>query len=378
MKSTTGDALALLTDAFYSAAVEDSWPAVMRQLRSAINGSKATFGMLDRVSRPGRIFHADCDAAYAELFYDPSLANPILPFLFSGGPQEIATDEAVLPREEFRRTVFFNEWFVPQGDHSVLMCKVPVGRWGTAAIAFQRGGRQPGFDREDMAFLERLAPSISRAAGLCLQLGVARDGVESRTWDLLALGHIVVDPIGRPLAMNSVAEAILASGDSGLGVIGGKVAARESTLGHALRALVAAACRADVAPLPGGGELLVRSESTGAPQLTLTVIPVGGAPMFSVHRAAVILIQDLSAPFDPALEQRLRQLFGLTPKEAELAVALASGLSVKDYARDRGISIVTARTHLAKLFSKTATVRQGQLVALLNRAARVPPGSVRI
>ncbi|MGF1624357.1 MAG: helix-turn-helix transcriptional regulator, partial [Alphaproteobacteria bacterium] len=177
-----------------------------------------------------------------------------------------------------------------------------------------------------------------------------------------------------PLTMNAVAERILASGDSGLGVIGGRVAARESTLGHTLRALIAAACREDGGRLAGGGELLVRSEASGAPQLSLTVIPIGGNPIVSVHRAAVILIQNLAAVLDPALEQRLRYLFGLTPKEAQLAVALASGLSVKDYAQEQGVSLVTARTHLAKLFSKTATVRQGQLVALLNRAARIPPG----
>ncbi|MGF1626056.1 MAG: hypothetical protein ACFCVH_14335, partial [Alphaproteobacteria bacterium] len=236
MKSSSADDMARLTEALYSAALDDSWPDVMRQLRTVFGGTKATFGMLDRVSRPGRIFHADCEHTYAELFYDPLLANPILAFLFRGGSQEIATDEAVLPKAEFRKTIFFNEWFVPQGDHSVLMCKVPAGRWGTAAIAFQRGGRQREFDGQDIAFLEQLAPVLSRAASLCQHLGVTRKGAESRAWDLLDLGHIVVDGAGRPLTMNAVAERILASGDSGLGVIGGRVAARESTLGHTLRA----------------------------------------------------------------------------------------------------------------------------------------------
>ncbi|AKF09780.1 helix-turn-helix transcriptional regulator [Sandaracinus amylolyticus] len=61
----------------------------------------------------------------------------------------------------------------------------------------------------------------------------------------------------------------------------------------------------------------------------------------------------------------LQRAWGLTRMEARVARRLATGMRLKDVARDLGISQETARTHLKQLFSKTETNRQVALVALL-------------
>ncbi|UJR86769.1 helix-turn-helix transcriptional regulator [Sandaracinus amylolyticus] len=61
----------------------------------------------------------------------------------------------------------------------------------------------------------------------------------------------------------------------------------------------------------------------------------------------------------------LQRAWGLTRMEARVARRLATGMRLKDVARDLGISQETARTHLKQLFSKTDTNRQVALVALL-------------
>ena len=64
-----------------------------------------------------------------------------------------------------------------------------------------------------------------------------------------------------------------------------------------------------------------------------------------------------------------RQLFDLTDAEAKFSSALASGSSLTEAAEAQGVRISTARTHLARIFQKTHTRQQSQLVYLLRSAA---------
>lgn len=61
----------------------------------------------------------------------------------------------------------------------------------------------------------------------------------------------------------------------------------------------------------------------------------------------------------------ISRLFGLTPSEARLALALTSGLSLRDSAANQRITFGTARAYLNAIFSKTGTSQQSSLVSLL-------------
>lgn len=65
------------------------------------------------------------------------------------------------------------------------------------------------------------------------------------------------------------------------------------------------------------------------------------------------------------------KLFGLTPAEARLATALTSGLSLRDCAAVQGITVGTARVYLIRIFSKTGTNQQSELVSLLKSVSVV-------
>lgn len=79
--------------------------------------------------------------------------------------------------------------------------------------------------------------------------------------------------------------------------------------------------------------------------------------------------QSLRAAAHPDAGPRLQALFGLSPKETELAQALMQGLSLREASLRRHVGLTTVRSQLASLFRKTDTTRQGQLIALLARAA---------
>jgi DNA-binding CsgD family transcriptional regulator len=69
----------------------------------------------------------------------------------------------------------------------------------------------------------------------------------------------------------------------------------------------------------------------------------------------------------------LSQLFGLTPTESSIANWLAAGRTIAAYAKNRRVSVATARSQLKAVLAKTGLSRQVQLVAAL---ARLPIGDV--
>ena len=77
-----------------------------------------------------------------------------------------------------------------------------------------------------------------------------------------------------------------------------------------------------------------------------------------------MLITEVAVPDAPTAEL-LSGLFDLTPAEARVARALATGLSIEDTARRFGVSMQTVRNQLRAVFIKTATTRQSELLSLL-------------
>jgi DNA-binding CsgD family transcriptional regulator len=61
----------------------------------------------------------------------------------------------------------------------------------------------------------------------------------------------------------------------------------------------------------------------------------------------------------------LRQLYNLTSAEAKLAMAVSNGFNIDEAAEQLQITTNTARSHLKKVFLKTHTHRQGEMVRLV-------------
>jgi DNA-binding CsgD family transcriptional regulator len=77
-----------------------------------------------------------------------------------------------------------------------------------------------------------------------------------------------------------------------------------------------------------------------------------------------VILHDLAAEALP-IRDHLRQLFGVTAAEADLAGALLSGRRLEEIASLRGVHITTLRSQLSALLAKTDTHRQSQLMGLL-------------
>jgi DNA-binding CsgD family transcriptional regulator len=67
----------------------------------------------------------------------------------------------------------------------------------------------------------------------------------------------------------------------------------------------------------------------------------------------------------PAMPEVIAKLYGLTPTELRVLLAVFEAGGVSDIAGALGISEATAKTHLRRLFDKTSTRRQADLVKLV-------------
>lgn len=111
----------------------------------------------------------------------------------------------------------------------------------------------------------------------------------------------------------------------------------------------------DQRPMPQRGAVPVfLQRDTGQPRIAWVMADFG---------QALVLLDD-PRPLRQRLEVAGRS-FGLSPAQLEVALALAEGRPLKEFAAASGITLNTARTHLKRMFEKVDVSSQAGLVRAL-------------
>jgi DNA-binding CsgD family transcriptional regulator len=178
--------------------------------------------------------------------------------------------------------------------------------------------------------------------------------------DDLPGGVLVMDGAGRVVHANRTARAIVARRD---GVAIGRnrrIALADAEAARQLDTVVQAVLDGRA---PGGPLRAPCRRGRGAYML-MVVRPSGPARGGRAASGAVVMIHD-HAPVPQAPRPVLRQIFGLTRREAELAAALCSGSGPSAIALATGVSINTVRFHLKSIYAKTGARSQADLVGIV-------------
>jgi DNA-binding CsgD family transcriptional regulator len=214
------------------------------------------------------------------------------------------------------------------------------------------------FDLRDLDRMQRLLPHVQRALQLRHRLGKLRaSDLGFAALDALAIGAIICDTNGGILFANAAAQASVCA-DEGI-VLGG--ARRGIGVLHRSEGKQLATLVADAANGGAGGAMSV-SGRDGA-RLFVFVAPL--PPRFS-EQPGHALVTMRPATARPNFQHGvLANVFGLTPAEARLALALLAGRSLAEYGAERGVTENTLRTQLAHVLRKTGTANQRHLVRVL-------------
>jgi DNA-binding CsgD family transcriptional regulator len=132
-----------------------------------------------------------------------------------------------------------------------------------------------------------------------------------------------------------------------------------------LHAVIAKCAAAGLRPGPGGHVSLTRAPGKSPLALLIAPLPFeSSCGIVTSQPMAIILVNDPDKNNKPDAAQ-LREKFGLTPAEAAFAVEISTGDGIQAAADRLLISRSTARTHLSRIFDKTGTRRQAELVRVL-------------
>lgn len=355
----------ILIGAIYDAAVDVGlWPAALRQIADAYGAPSAGLAGQGRAS-------SDCWGIMERL--DPAAVERYCSYYHSVNPiwsrvprtpvGTVQIDSMVMPKNEFVRTEFYNDYLKPLGIGSMLNAVVLLDDDAQTVLTVQ--GREE-FEADDIRLHRLLAPHLQRAAEINRKLAMLQlyQDASLPAIDLLGHGALLVDASARVLVANGAADRLLAAG-VGLGVTGRILRGGAEAETARLRRLVAG-CAAKRAPSGVGGSLSLSRGAGKAPLLVLVTPLRCEVPWYNAGRpVALILVSDPDRETGPRLEQ-IKGRFGLTGAEAAFAREIMKGDGIRAAANRLSISRATARTHLAHIFDKTGTHRQAELVGLLS------------
>ena len=368
-----------LVDLIYDAALEPKlWVAVMEQFADLVGGNSGWLsqinvtdgsggGLDDPVSRVDPVW----PRRYFEYFGE---RNPFATFTGDDGPVEfmrhwsprVLTHEDQIPRDVTAGTEFFNDFLAPQNIQSCMMIRLAKSGLETATLNINCSPRKDRFSAADIEIAEALQPHLVRAFRLGRRLADERRTTEAMSaWSSGAHAVFALRYAGRVVRMNSAAEAMIRQPAS-LRVVGGRLTATAPDDARRLDGLITAALSGDTGLRTGGSMAIAVPH--GPKPLAVIVAPIRPDPAwpFHVDPGAIVCATDLNAMVAMP-EERLRALFGLTAAEARLALAIFDGASPRDAADQFGVSFQTVRNQLSRVFEKTGTRGQSDLVGMLWR-----------
>jgi DNA-binding CsgD family transcriptional regulator len=233
-------------------------------------------------------------------------------------------------------------------------------------LVIERGDKAGFFDSREQTDLVRFGPCLNRAAQLSRQLAYANATGMLDAFEALGCASFLLNHAGQVTRHNARAELLL--GD-GLSLSRGRLRCERSADSVALGHLTAVMGRS-TAVLPVTAPPVVAHRLSKRP-LVIRGIPLAGlaAAIFS-PAASILLVSDTDTRPQPTAIETTQSMFGLTVMESMVLSFLERDIPLPAAAEAIGMSHETARSHMKRIFSKTGTSRQADLLTLLGRIHR--------
>jgi DNA-binding CsgD family transcriptional regulator len=279
----------------------------------------------------------------------------------------VYTGEMACSKSEYENSEFYADYLRRVGMYHGIGGTIANDSASASFVSSIRSSAAGPYEENETRILESLLPHLRRA--LQIERRVALTEHTSSTalgaLECLADGCLLLDAEGRVLFANRAAERILRSGD-GLRVRNRLLEPAAAEDARRLNSEI----RQVLKTATGGGQSAGGSVSvgrpSGKPSYSLLVCPAGRTafPLSGIYAAAAIFVSDPCCGPRPS-EPALSRLYGLTRAEARLATALLAGQGLRQAAAELEISVNTAKTHLQRIFEKTGTHRQSELLRVL-------------
>jgi DNA-binding CsgD family transcriptional regulator/PAS domain-containing protein len=358
-----------VVEAVYDCALDPNrWPNALSLLSELLQSQRLGLGVHNHINhRDDLAFqlgienddywrqHQETYARISPLFV-PLLMKPV---------GAVATQSTLVNDDEFFESRYYQEWVKPQGLHDMIAIKVLHTEQRQGFLSANRFAWQPRFGEREIRLLTLLSPHVCRAVTISdvLNLKTIRSEALEAALNALSSAVYLTDRHTRIVFMNHEAERQVKTSNA-LRIENNRLSAIDRAARAALTKAIDEAS-VDEAEMPDSGFTLALPEVEQA-GLVATILPLtrgerrntGGA-----FATAAIFVQD-PVVVPPFPGEAFAKLYGLTPSELRVLLAMAPGLSVKEAAEVLGIGETTAKTHLQHIYGKTGTSKQTELLHL--------------
>ena len=361
----------LITDIYDAAIDRNRWPDTLEQVRAHTGVFAVTLIAVDR--KLGAIsFSAAANApSEGELAYIRKYCamDPRMKMLIPEAVGQWIYCHEHLGDAFVRSDPFYQEMLIPLGFRYVAGNKIHEDENVMVALALHQGVGQAPVSREQTARADEVVPHLQRAIRLSVSNFVfsvqALVGVE--IVNRLRYPVFLLSDECRIVHMNPAARDVTSRPGGELRVVDSQLLASADRKRTRLIEDAVARCAARAANTHAESETIVLSLPRGDGERAVKgfVTPLQPQAVMGVFGPRQVIMAAFSDPTVSALPDPsfLMAAYGLSPAEARVGLLVAQGRSVKEVAQEVGVKATTVRTQLDRVFRKTATSKQSELVA---------------
>lgn len=295
---------------------------------------------------------------------------PRIEFVKRNPAGTISYEDRILSPGEIALDSVYQDFYIPFEVPFFLCTTLEYNRDFYTTLSLQRNAEQGHASERDIDLLRQLTPYLQQALFLRRRLANAHreNQAQRQAFDALNTGIVFLGCKAEVLYLNASAERSLRLAD-GIKVRSNRFYFSDSELQNRLMGVVAMSHTSQFKrELPAPFLLPL----TGNPvPLRLDMVPIGHSeisPMVRGWHASeaswLVLITDPRLG-QIRVDRVLQSVFGLTKMETRLAIALANGVTLADYAAQHEVALTTVRSHLANLRGKMDARSQADVVRLV-------------
>ena len=368
---TDAEQLSLLIGEIYDTTLDPSrWPGALEQMARFMQAKTCVLASEEIGGGTGGFHYSwGDDPRYSELFRTKyARINPAaVPVALSVKPGDVCSLSTVMPYDEFLQSRLFKEWAEPQDYGDVTTVVIEKSAQSFAHLAAAHYLRDSPVNEDARARMRLLAPHICRAVTISkiVELSKIENALLADTFDSLAAGVFLLQENGRMAHANKTGHAILKDG-SLLRSANGIVQPTNEQTRAALHKALSDAAEGDVGSRSGGIAIPMESRD-GQRYMAYILSLTSGArqKMGRLYSATIAMFVHKATLHRPTLIEAISTQFKLTPSEVRVLFAVIEVGGAPQVASTFGVSLDTVKTHLKRVFAKTGTNRQVDLVKLV-------------
>jgi DNA-binding CsgD family transcriptional regulator len=368
MTRTETDLVRLLSMVYAAGLGEQPWNVALDSIAKFFHAAGTVLFDLDRANgRIPVIFTQGVEQGQGEYVDRMNAINPRVRFALSRPGCHTSFDYEALPEAAIRRHEFY-AWLERTCDLKYFIGSRMIDAGDlTTLCSVEFTPRQGHPERHQIDTFKALTPHIANAwrVSRMRAQSAAASAFSEALQEQMQWGVIALDRLGRIVSMNRCAQDTTARAD-GLVVQRGALRALRASEDRTLKLSLAFAMRAAHGESTYPGAAFAIPRCSGRQPYAVRILPVrhGTASVSDDAPVVLLFIHDPDARATPRVED-LRAFFGLTGREAELALLVVGGVPLRDAAERMGIARNTARVHLANILHKTGARSQATLVRLI-------------